>query len=68
MQKVMIYIGYAAGTIFMFLGLALMFTDLFQMNNLPSNLKMMMGVVLFLYGLFRIIALLYKKRQKNEEG
>ena len=67
MQSVMIYVAYVAGALFMLLGLALAFTDIFHMSQLPSNFKIMMGVVLFLYGLFRIIATLYKKRQSNEE-
>jgi hypothetical protein len=67
MQSVMTYIAYTVGAIFMLLGLALMLTDMFHMSQLPSHFKIMMGVVLFLYGLFRIIATLFKKRQTNEE-
>jgi hypothetical protein len=56
MQNVMVYIAYVAGAAFMLLGLALMFTDIFYMSQLPSGLKLMMGVALFLYGLFRIVS------------
>lgn len=68
MQKVMIYVAYVVGTLFMLLGLALMFTDIFHMSQLPTHFKIMMGVVLFLYGLFRVIATIYKKRQTNEDS
>jgi hypothetical protein len=67
MQKVMTYIAYIVGSIFMLLGLALMFTNIFHMSQLPSQFKIMMGVVLLLYGLFRIVATIFKKRHTNEE-
>lgn len=51
----------------MLLGLALMFTNIFHMSQLPSQFKIMMGVVLLLYGLFRIVATIFKKRHTNEE-
>jgi hypothetical protein len=67
MQNLMTYIAYIAGSIFMLLGLALMFTDIFHMSQLPSQFKIMMGVVLLLYGLFRIVATIFKKRHTHEE-
>jgi hypothetical protein len=67
MQKIMTYIAYIAGAIFIVIGIALVFTDIFKMSQLPSQLKVMMGVVLLLYGLFRIVATIYKNRQRNEE-
>jgi hypothetical protein len=67
MQNMMTYIAYAVGAIFMLIGLTLLFTDIFSMSRLPSELKTMMGVVLFLYGSFRVVVTIYKKRQQNEE-
>lgn len=66
MQKVMVYIGYAAGTIFVLLGLGILFTKLMP-SYLPSQFKVMMGVVLILYGIFRIISTLFKNKRNDEE-
>lgn len=61
------YIAYTAGAIFILLGLAILFTDIFHMSQLPSQFKVMMGVVLFLYGSFRIVTTIFKRRPKDEE-
>lgn len=66
MQKVMMYIGYAAGTIFVLLGLGILFTKLMP-SYLPAQFKVMMGVVLILYGIFRIISTLFKNKRNDEE-
>ena len=68
MQNIMTYIAYTAGAIFIFLGLAILFTNIFP-AQIPSQLKLMMGIVLTLYGIFRIVATTFnnKKRQSNEE-
>ena len=42
----MTYIAYTAGVIFILLGLAILFTNLFP-AHLPSQLKVTMGIVLF---------------------
>jgi hypothetical protein len=65
-QSVMTYIAYIAGSVFILLGLALMFTDKFNMSQLPSQFIIMMGVVLFLYGLFRVVATLLAFINKKE--
>lgn len=67
MQNIMKYVAYTAGAVFILLGLALLFTDIFPMGQLPSQFKVMMGVVLFLYGLFRIVSTIFKRRPKDEE-
>lgn len=67
MQKVMMYIGYAAGVIFILLGLGIFFTNLMP-SYLPSQFKVMMGVVLILYGAFRIISTLFKNKRNDEES
>ncbi len=65
----MTYIAYTAGAIFVLLGLAILFTDIFP-AQIPSQLKLMMGIVFILYGIFRIVATTFnnKKRQSNEES
>jgi len=66
-QNVMKYIAYTTGTIFILLGIVILFTNIIQMDQLPFQFKLMMGVVLFLYGLFRILVTFFKKRPKNEK-
>lgn len=66
MQNLMMYIGYAAGTIFVLLGLGILFTNLLP-SYLPTQFKVMMGVVLILYGVFRIISTLFKNKKNDAE-
>ena len=54
MKNLMTYIAYTAGIIFILLGLAILFTNLFP-AHLPPQLKITMGIVLFLYGAFRMV-------------
>lgn len=61
----MTYIAYTAGAVFVLLGLAILFTNIMP-AYLPSQFKIMMGIVLFLYGMFRIVSTIFKK-QRNEE-
>ncbi len=65
MQNIMTYIAYTAGAVFVLLGLAILFTNIMP-AYLPSQFKIMMGIVLFLYGMFRIVSTIFKK-QRNEE-
>lgn len=69
MKNLMTYIAYTAGVIFILLGLAILFTNIFP-AHLPSQLRITMGIVLFLYGAFRILSITFKakRRIKNEES
>lgn len=60
------YIAYSAGAIFILLGLVLLFTNITPVY-FPSQFKVVMGMVLFLYGIFRIVVTLFKQRRQNEE-
>ena len=66
MSTVMKYIAYSAGTLFILLGLAMLFTNIMP-DYLPSQFKVTMGIVLFLYGMFRIVSTIFKKPKPNEE-
>ncbi len=66
MQNVMTYIAYTAGVVFILLGTAILFTNIMP-AYLPSQFKIMMGIVLFLYGIFRIVSTLFKQK-KNEKS
>ena len=64
--QVMNYIAYTAGALYVLLGLAILFTDLFP-SSLPGQFKVMMGIVLFLYGLFRLVTITLNRRKRNED-
>lgn len=66
MQNLMTYIAYTAGAIFIFFGLAILFTNIMP-AYLPTQFKIMLGIVLFLYGSFRIISTVFKKK-RNERS
>jgi prolipoprotein diacylglyceryltransferase len=58
--------AYVTGTIFVLLGIAILL-NVFQMNQLPDQFKWIMGVVLLLYGFFRIVVTIFRKPPKNEK-
>lgn len=68
MQKLMLYIGYAAGTLFVMLGIAILFTDLFPTPvSGTEQLVKVFGIVMILYGVYRIVTQIFKTRRANEE-
>ena len=70
MAKLMLYIGYAAAIIFIGLGIAILFTDLFpSINSLGGiQFKNVFGVVIILYGIYRIVMITLKKRKSDEDA
>ncbi|MEG8946287.1 hypothetical protein [Rosettibacter firmus] len=62
MNNVFTYISYSMGTLFIVLGLAIIFTNIAP-NYLPEQFKIMMGIVLLMYGVFRLVST--KLRNKN---
>jgi len=66
MAGIMKYIAYSAGAVFILLGIALVFTNITP-DYLPYQFKIIMGIVLFLYGIFRIVITMFKQRQANED-
>lgn len=68
MQKLMVYIGYTAGVIFVALGIAIMATELFPTTPYATEqVKTIFGVVMILYGLYRIVIITIKNHRANEE-
>ena len=68
MQKLMVYIGYAAGVIFVALGIAIAATELFPTTLFATEqVKIIFGVVMILYGIYRIVIITIKNRRANEE-
>ncbi|MFA3783331.1 hypothetical protein ABRY23_09740 [Melioribacteraceae bacterium 4301-Me] len=64
MQKLLRYIAYSAGSLFILFGLAFLFTNI-STTNLPSQLKEIMGIVFVLYGTYRIVITKYKVKRNN---
>jgi hypothetical protein len=65
-SKVFVYFGYAMSVVFFGLGVyvLLLFPEEF---HLPDKFRVMFGVVLLLYGVYRFISLRIKQRQADEE-
>ncbi len=57
------YLAYVVASIFIMLGAAIL-AGYFITENVPSQFRIMMGIVLILYGLFRIV-ITYSKRNNT---
>jgi uncharacterized membrane protein HdeD (DUF308 family) len=58
-MDIMKYVAYTAGALFIVLGIAIL-ADYF-MQNVLTQFRIMFGVVLVLYGIFRIVITIFKK-------
>lgn len=66
MNKIFIYIAYITGTLFVAMGVAVLLT-----NWVPEDyghLKIIMAVVFFLYGIFRLLHTFMKQKNSKREG
>jgi uncharacterized membrane protein HdeD (DUF308 family) len=59
------YFGYAASTILSLFGV-LVLAGLLIPSYVPSNFRMLFGVVLVLYGIFRFVSLRFKKPDEED--
>ena len=66
LQKVMYYLNYILGSLFILIGSAVMMGILIS-SAFPSQFRWMAGIVLLLYGVFRIVYTIYKKRESSYE-
>ena len=64
-MDIMKYIAYIVASLFIVLGIAILCGYVMQ-GNLPSQFKIMTGVVLILYGVFRIVITKLKKNTTSE--
>lgn len=62
----MTYIGYFAGGLFILFGISFIVSDILP-SNLPTQFKIIVGIVFMLYGIYRIVMTAYKKRKADEE-
>jgi uncharacterized membrane protein HdeD (DUF308 family) len=58
-MDIMKYVAYTVGALFIVLGIAVL-TDYF-MQGVLTQFRIMFGIVLVLYGIFRIVVTLFKK-------
>lgn len=65
-ENIFVYFGYAMGAVFCALGFFVLFFFP-QELNIPSRSRIMFGVVLLLYGVYRIVSMKIKQRQEDEE-
>ncbi len=65
-SKIFAYFGYAMSVVFFVMGLYVLFL-LPEEMNIPEKFRVMFGVVLLLYGVYRFISLRIKQRQADEE-
>ncbi|MHB1686641.1 MAG: hypothetical protein ACYCVH_04610 [Ignavibacteriaceae bacterium] len=59
------YLAYLIASIFVILGAAII-AGYFITLNVPSQFRIIMGVVFILYGIFRIVITYFKNNKTNE--
>lgn len=65
-SRIFAYFGYAMSVVFFGMGIYVLF--LFPEEfHMPEKFRVMFGVVLLLYGVYRFISLRIKQRQADEE-
>ncbi len=64
-MNIMKYFAYAIAIIFILLGIAIL-SGIFITVNVPSQFRVMIGIVLVLYGAFRLVMIYSKKNQSIE--
>ena len=65
-SKIFVYFGYAMAVLFGMLGVYMLFFFPEEMH-LPDKFRVMFGVVLLLYSIYRFVSLRIKQRQKEDE-
>lgn len=65
----MLYVGYTAAGLFIVLGILILFADILPAINTVggAQLKIIFGIVMFLYGVYRIVIITIKRRRDNDE-
>lgn len=62
----MLYLGYVLSAC-LFVGGVIVATGLFMPPTMPQKFRIMFGVVMLLYGVYRFIHLRIKQQQRNED-
>ena len=64
-MNIMKYFAYVIAILFVILGIAIL-GGFFITENVPSQFRVMIGVVLVLYGAFRLVMTYSKKNESSE--
>ncbi len=65
-MNIMKYLAYAIAALFIVLGVAIL-SGYFMSAGVPKQFRIMVGIVLVLYGGFRVVATYFKKNETGEE-
>lgn len=65
-SKIFVYFGYAMSGLFFVMGVYVLFFFPEEIH-MPEKFRVMFGVILLMYGLYRFISLRIKQRQADEE-
>jgi Mn2+/Fe2+ NRAMP family transporter len=65
-SKFFVYFGYAMAVFFALMGLYLIFL-LPEEFRVPDKFRMMLGIIMVVYGTYRFISIRIKQRQHNDE-
>jgi uncharacterized membrane protein HdeD (DUF308 family) len=58
-MEIMKYVAYVVGSLFIVMGIAILSN--YFMKGVPDQLRIMFGIVIILYGIFRIVTTIFKK-------
>ncbi len=65
-SKIFAYFGYAMAAFFALMGLYLIFL-LPEEFKVPDKFRMMLGIIMLVYGLYRFMSIRIKQRQQHDE-
>ena len=65
-DRPLIYIGYVFSAI-LFVGGLVIASGLFMPPTMPQKFRIMFGVVMLLYGVYRFVNIRIKQQQRNED-
>lgn len=65
--KPMVYVGYVFSGI-LFIGGLIIASGLFMPPTMPQKFRIMFGMVMLLYGVYRFVNIRIKQQQRNEDG
>jgi len=65
-ERPLVIVGYVLSAFLFVCGLVIA-TGLFMPPNMPQKFRIMFGVVMLLYGVYRFVNIRMKQQQKNED-
>jgi flagellar biosynthesis protein FliR len=66
LEKLTIYLSYLLSAVF-FVGGLFVILDVFNLSNVPTQMRVMLGIVLMLWAIYRFVITYTKFRQHEEE-